>query len=89
MQLPSVQRTKHQGIRLPIPAVRAAPPDGGGSLLVSRFLPTRELSNNRITLHRTTSAKTRATAMLRQHAHTAERYSQCQHKSDTTKFAIR
>jgi hypothetical protein len=46
MQLPSVQRAKHQGIRLPIPAVRSAPPDGGGSHLVSWFLPTRELSNN-------------------------------------------
>jgi len=33
---------------------------------VSRFLPTRELSNNRIIQHRTTSAKTRATATLRQ-----------------------
>jgi len=33
---------------------------------VSRFLPTRQLSNNRLTLHRTTSAKTRATATLRQ-----------------------
>ena len=33
---------------------------------VSRFLPTREKSNNRITLLRITSAKTRATATLRQ-----------------------
>jgi len=47
-------------------AVQAAPAPAGDSLLVSRFLPTRELSNNRITLHRTTSAKTRATATLRQ-----------------------
>jgi len=46
--------------------VRPAPAAAGDSLLVSRFLPTRELSNNRITLHRTTSAKTRATATLRQ-----------------------
>ena len=47
-------------------AVRPAPAPAGDSLLVSRFLPTREYSNNRITLHRTTSAKTRATATLRQ-----------------------
>jgi hypothetical protein len=47
-------------------AVRPAPAAAGVSLLVSRFLPTRELSNNRLTLHRTTSAKTRATATLRQ-----------------------
>jgi len=54
-------------------AVRPAPAPAGDSLVVSRFLPTREKSNNRIILHRTTSAKTRATATLRQHAHTAER----------------
>ena len=47
-------------------AVRPAPAPAGDSLKVSRFLPTRELSNNRITLHRTTSAKTRATSTLRQ-----------------------
>jgi len=47
-------------------AVRPAPAPAGDSLKVSRFLPTREQSNNRITLHRTTSAKTRATATLRQ-----------------------
>ena len=34
--------------------------------MVSRFLPSRELSINLMTLHRTTSAKTRATATLRQ-----------------------
>ena len=38
------------------------PGTAGGSLLVSRFLPTRELSISRIILLRTTSAKTRATA---------------------------
>ena len=47
-------------------AVRPAPAPAGDPLLVSRFLPTREQSNNRITPHRTTSAKTRATATLRQ-----------------------
>jgi len=55
-------------------AVRPAPAPAGDPLPVSRFLPTREYTINRITLHRITSAKTRATAMLRQHAHTAERY---------------
>jgi len=47
-------------------AAQAAPAPAGDPLLVSRFLPTREQSNNRITLYRTTSAKTRATATLRQ-----------------------
>ena len=47
-------------------AVRPAPAPAGDSLLVSRFLPTREQTNNIIILHRTTSAKTRATATLRQ-----------------------
>ena len=42
------------------------PGTAGDSLLVSRFLPTREQTNNIIILHRTTSAKTRATATLRQ-----------------------
>jgi hypothetical protein len=44
----------------------ARPGTAGGSLQVSRFLPTRELTNNSSILHRTTSAKTRATATLRQ-----------------------
>jgi len=39
-------------------AAQAAPAPAGDALLVSRFLPTREQSNNRIILHRTTSAKT-------------------------------
>jgi len=47
-------------------AVRPAPAPAGDSLMVSRFLPTGELSNNRIISHRTTTAKTRATATLRQ-----------------------
>ena len=46
--------------------MRPAPAPAGDSLLVSRFLPTREQSINRIILHRTTTAKTRATATLRQ-----------------------
>ena len=47
-------------------AVRPAPAPAGDSLLVSRFLPTRELTTNRITLQRITSAKTRATPKRRQ-----------------------
>jgi hypothetical protein len=67
------------------PAVRPVPAPAGDSLLVSRFLPTRELTNNRITLHRSTSAKTprpslrsvRGTARHRDSEatpHIAERY---------------
>ena len=56
-----------------VAAPRPAPAPAGDSQLVSRFLPTREQSNNSTILHRITSAKTRATVMLRQHAHTAER----------------
>ncbi len=41
------------------------------------FCQRENNQNNIISPHRTTSAKTRATATLRQHAHTAERYSQC------------
>src|SRR5665647_1442733 len=49
----------------------ACPGTAGDSLLVSRFLPTREKSNYRINLHRTTSAKTRATAKQAATPHTA------------------
>jgi hypothetical protein len=66
MQLASAPRESSGQNERPPMAVQAAPARVGDSLLVSRFLPTRELSNNRITLLRTTSAKTRATATLRQ-----------------------
>ena len=66
MQLASAPRENCGRHEKPSMAVQAAPAPAGDSLLVSRFLPTRELSNNRITLHRTTSAKTRATATPRQ-----------------------
>jgi len=66
MQLASAPREYSGQNGRPSMAVQAAPAPAGGPLLVSRFLPTRESSNNRITLHRTTSAKTRATATLRQ-----------------------
>ncbi len=66
MSLASVPRESSGQNARPLMAAQAAPAPAGDSLLVSRFLPTRELSNNRITLHRTTSAKTRATATLRQ-----------------------
>jgi len=66
MQLASAPR-EYSGLNeRPSMAVQAAPAPAGDSLLVSRFLPTRELRNNIIILHRTTSAKTRATATLRQ-----------------------
>ena len=66
MQLASAPREssgQNAGLTM---AVQAAPAPAGVPLLVSRFLPTRENSNYRISLHRTTSAKTRATATLRQ-----------------------
>jgi len=66
MSLASVPREFSGQNERPLMAVQAAPAPAGDSLLVSRFLPTREQSNNRITLYRTTSAKTRATATLRQ-----------------------
>jgi len=54
-------------------APRPAPAPAGDSLLVSRFLPTREESNNRITLQRTTSAKNTRHRDSAPTAHTAER----------------
>jgi len=66
MALPSVPRelSNQKGT---LSVQRHRPPRHRRGLpLVSRFLPTRELSNNRLTLQRTTSAKTRATATLRQ-----------------------
>jgi len=66
MQLASAPREASGQNERPSMAVQAAPAPAGDSLVVSRFLPTREYSNNRLTLHRTTSAKTRATATLRQ-----------------------
>jgi hypothetical protein len=51
----------------------ACPGTAGDPLLVSRFLPTRESRNNSIILHRTTSAKTRAT--VRQMAEQPTHYS--------------
>ena len=66
MSLASVPRESSGQYERPLMAAQAAPAPAGDSLLVSRFLPTREYSNNRIILHRTTSAKTRATATLRQ-----------------------
>jgi len=78
MQLPSVPREISNQIG-PFGIQRHRPPRHRRGLPpVSRFLPTRELSNYRITLLRITSAKTRATATLRQLAHTARRYLQAQ-----------
>jgi len=66
MQLASAPREASGQNERPSMAVQAAPAPAGDPLLVSRFLPTREYCNNRLTLHRTTSAKTRATSTLRQ-----------------------
>ena len=66
MQLASAPRESSGQNERSSMAVQAAPAPAGDPLLVSRFLPTRESGNYRITLYRTTSAKTRATATLRQ-----------------------
>ncbi len=57
-------------------AVRPAPAPAGGPHWCHGFCQRDNNQNDIITLYRTTSAKTRATAKLRQHAHTAERYQQ-------------
>jgi len=49
------------------------PGTAGGSRWCHGFCQRENKQNNIITLHRTTSAKTRATATLRQQTHTAER----------------
>jgi len=54
-------------------AVRAAPAPPGAPSRCHGFCQRENKQNNIISLHRTTIAKTRATATLRQHAHTAER----------------
>ena len=72
MQLASAPRESSGQNERPSMAVQAAPAPPGAPAGVTVFANARK-SNNRIILHRTTSAKTRATATLRQHAHTAER----------------
>jgi hypothetical protein len=57
-------------------APRPAPAPAGVPHWCHGFCQRENKQNKIISLHRTTSAKTRATAMLRQHAHTAERYQQ-------------
>jgi len=54
-------------------AVRPAPAVAGDPHWCHGFCQRDNKLNNIINLHRITSAKTRATATLRQHAHTAER----------------
>jgi hypothetical protein len=55
-------------------AACAGPANAGRSLNgVTVFANPENLVTKRKILHITTSAKTRATAMLRQHAHTAKR----------------
>jgi len=52
MQLASAPRESPGQNERPSMAVQAAPAPAGGSLLVSRFLPTREYGKYCITLHR-------------------------------------
>jgi len=63
--------------RLPdkfVMAAQAGPLTRALPLGVTVFAYPENLVTKRIILHTITSAKTRATAMLRQHAHTAKRY---------------
>ena len=57
-------------------AVQPTPAPAGDSHWCLGFCQRDNKQINIITLHRTTSAKTRATATLRQLAHTAGRYQQ-------------
>ena len=76
MQLASAPRQYCGQNEIHSMAVQAAPAPAGDSLWCHGFCQREHKQNNIIPLHRTTSAKTRATATLRQHAHTAERYLQ-------------
>ena len=77
MSLASAPRESSGQHERPSMAVQAAPAPAGDPRWCHGFCQRENKQNNIITLHRTTSAKTRATAMLRQHAHTAERYAKC------------
>ena len=74
MQLASAPRESSGQNERPSMAVQAAPAPAGDSLLVSRFLPTRELSNNHhnpASHHECKNTRHRDSAPT---AHTAERY---------------
>ena len=73
MQLASAPRESSGQNERTSMAVQAAPAPAGDSHWCHGFCQRDNKQNNILSLHRTTSAKTRATATLRQHAHTAER----------------
>jgi len=66
MQLASAPRESSGQNDRPSMAVQAAPAPAGDSRWCHGFCQRENKQNNIITLHRTTSAKTRATATLRQ-----------------------
>jgi len=66
MQLASAPRESSGQNDRPSMAVQAAPAPAGDSRWCHGFCQRENKQNNFITLHRTTSAKTRATAILRQ-----------------------
>jgi hypothetical protein len=73
MQLASAPRESSCQNERSSMAVQAAPAPAGDPRWCHGFCQRENKKNNIISTHRTTSAKTRATATLRQHAHTAER----------------
>ena len=76
MQLASAPREYSGQNERSLLAVQAAPADAGYPHWCHGFCQRDNKVITIIILHRTTSAKTRATAKLRQHAHTAERWQQ-------------
>ena len=66
MSLASVPRESSGHNERPLMAAQAAPASAGDSRLCHGFCQRENKQNNIITLYRTTSAKTRATATLRQ-----------------------
>jgi hypothetical protein len=76
MQLASAPRESSDQNERASMAVQAAPASAGVPHWCHGFCQREIKQNNIIILHRTASAKTRATATLRQLAHTAERCAQ-------------
>ena len=73
MQLASVPRINRGHHEKFVMAAQAGPLTRALPLGVTVFAYPENFVTNRIIQHVITSAKTRATAMLRQHAHTAKR----------------
>ena len=77
MSLASVPRESSGQNVIPLMAAQAAPAPAGDPLLVSRFLPTRELSTNHhnpASHHECKNTRHRDSAPT---PHTAERYAAC------------